>query len=164
MTDMTVRIGDVVLPNPVMTAAGTVGFGDELAHHIRLGNLGAVVTKSIAHFSWHGNPPPRVASTDVGMLNAVGLQGPGVEGWLAHDLPRLLKRTPRIVASIWGRSVDDYARAAAMLANAPSEVLAVEVNLSCPNLEGRSGMFAHNAELSAQAIVASLACGSPKPV
>ena len=159
--NMAVTIGSISLPNPVMTAAGTVGYGDELSHHMQLGDLGAVVTKSLAHFAWNGNPAPRVTGTDAGMLNAVGLQGPGVASWLSEDLPRLLKRTPRVIASIWGRSVDDFERAAALMAAAPPQVLAVEVNLSCPNLEGRSGMFAHSVELSAAAIDAAKVCGRP---
>jgi len=96
------------------------------------------------------------------MINAVGLQGPGVEAWLRDDLPQLVATGARIVVSIWGRSVDDYRRAAAMLTGAPADVIAVEVNLSCPNLEGRRGIFAHDPELSAEVIGAVEACGRPR--
>jgi dihydroorotate dehydrogenase (NAD+) catalytic subunit len=93
------------------------------------------------------------------MINAVGLQGPGVIAWLADDLPALVATGARVVASIWGRSVDEYRRAAELLAEAPANVVAVEVNLSCPNLEGRRGIFAHDPALSAEVIEATAACG-----
>ena len=93
------------------------------------------------------------------MINAVGLQGPGLSAWLVDDLPRLLASGARVVASIWGRSVDDYRRAAELLAGA--DVVAVEINLSCPNLEGRRGIFAHDPELSAEVIAATAVCGRP---
>ena len=96
------------------------------------------------------------------MINAVGLQGPGVDRWLADDLPAWSPPDARVVASIWGRSVDDYRRAAELLADAPDGVVAVEVNLSCPNLEGRRGIFAHDPELSAEVIAATAACGRPR--
>jgi dihydroorotate dehydrogenase (NAD+) catalytic subunit len=94
------------------------------------------------------------------MLNSVGLQGPGVAAWLREELPALNDRGARVVASIWGRRVEDYAHAAAMLADAPG-VVAVEVNVSCPNLDDRSRMFAHSAQATAQAVSASAACGLP---
>ena len=155
-----VWIGTVKLPAPVMTASGTAGHGTELAPYLDLAELGAVVVKSLAAYEWAGNPAPRLHPAGVGMLNAVGLQGPGVEQWLEHDLPALVGAGARVVASIWGRSVDDYRRAAEQLAGAP--VVAVEVNLSCPNLEGREGIFAHDPELSAEAIRATAGCGLPR--
>jgi dihydroorotate dehydrogenase (NAD+) catalytic subunit len=96
------------------------------------------------------------------MINAVGLHGPGVEAWLADDLPGLTATNARVVASIWGRSIDEYRRAAEMLADAPANVIAVEVNLSCPNLEGRRGIFAHDPDLSAEVIAATSDCGRPR--
>ena len=95
------------------------------------------------------------------MLNAVGLQGPGIPYWLDHVLPDLLRTGATVVASIWGRSVEDYAAAADLLAAAPAEVVAVEVNLSCPNLEGGNAIFAHDAELSAAVVAARRAAGGP---
>lgn len=157
-----VEVGSVRLKNPVMTASGTAGYGTELSAYLDLAELGAFVTKSLAAFEWAGNPAPRLHPTALGMLNAVGLQGPGVGYWLDHVLPGLVATGATVVASIWGRSVDDYRQAAAMLADAPAEVVAVEVNLSCPNLEGRGGIFAHDAELSAQAVEATVACGRPR--
>ena len=157
-----VRIGSVELGAPVMTASGTAGHGTELAPYMPLAELGAVVVKSLAAYEWAGNPAPRVHAAGVGMINAVGLQGPGVEAWLRDDLPPLLDTGATVVASIWGRSVDDYRAAADMLAAAPTGVVAVEVNLSCPNLEGRRGIFAHDAELSATVVAATEGCGRPR--
>ncbi|MET0325124.1 MAG: dihydroorotate dehydrogenase [Ilumatobacteraceae bacterium] len=159
---MTVRIGSVELANPVMTASGTAGYGTELAAYLDLSALGAVVVKSLAAYEWAGNPAPRLHPTERGMLNAVGLQGPGVEHWLHHVLPGLVAAGATVVASIWGRSVADYAAAADLLADAPPQVVAVEVNLSCPNLEGRRSIFAHDAELSAQVVAATAGCGRPR--
>jgi dihydroorotate dehydrogenase (NAD+) catalytic subunit len=155
--------GSVVLPGPVMTASGTAGHGAELARYMDLAELGAVVVKSLSAAPWAGNPAPRVHATPGGgMLNSVGLQGPGVEAWLEEELPDLLAATPRVVASIWGFTVDDYAKAASMLADAPAEVVAVEVNLSCPNVEDRRHMFAHSASAAAEAVAATAGCGRPR--
>ena len=159
---MTVRIGSVALANPVMTASGTAGYGTELAAYVDLSALGAVVVKSLAAFEWAGNPAPRLHPTERGMLNAVGLQGPGVAHWLQHVVPGLVATGATIVASIWGRSIADYVAAADLLAAAPPQVVAVEVNLSCPNLEGRRSIFAHDAELSAEVIAATAGCGRPR--
>lgn len=161
-TASAVRVGSLELPAPVMTASGTAGHGAELAPYFDLAALGAVVVKSLASFEWAGNPAPRVHPAGEGMLNAVGLQGPGVPFWMAHELPELAATGARVVASIWGRSVTDYRLAAEQLADAPACVVAVEVNLSCPNLEGRRGIFAHDAELSAEVIAATAACGRPR--
>lgn len=162
MVDLTTRVGSVTLPNPVMTASGTAGHGVELGGYLRLGTLGAVVVKSLAAFAWPGNPAPRLHPTAGGMLNSVGLQGPGIEAWLAGELPALLATGARVVASIWGRTVDEFAAAAAMLATAPAGVVAVEVNVSCPNLEDRRRMFAHSPGAAAAAVGAAAACGRPR--
>lgn len=157
-----VSVGSVELRHPVMTASGTAGYGDEFAPYFDLASIGAVVTKSIAAYEWAGNPAPRVHPTPQGMINAVGLQGPGIEHWLDNQLPALIDTGATVVCSIWGRSVDDYRRAAEMLANAPAEVVAVEVNLSCPNLEGRGSIFAHDPALSAEVVEATASCGRPR--
>jgi dihydroorotate dehydrogenase (NAD+) catalytic subunit len=162
MVDLRAKIGSVELPNPVMTASGTAGHGAEFQSFFDLADLGAHVVKSLAAYEWKGNPAPRVHPAGVGMINAVGLQGPGVTAWLADDLPALAATGARIVASIWGRSLDDFRRAAELLADAPANVVAVEVNLSCPNLEGRLGIFAHDPSLSAEVIEATAACGRPR--
>ena len=159
---MGVRVGSVVLPNPVMTASGTAGHGAELARYFDLSSLGAVVVKSLSAEPHPGNPAPRLHRTPGGMLNSVGLQGPGVEAWMDEDLPELVAAGARVVASIWGRTVDEFAKAAAMLAHAPSEVVAVEVNLSCPNLEGGRHLFAHSAAATADAVAATEGCRRPR--
>jgi len=160
--DTRVSVGSVELRHPVMTASGTAGYGNEFAPFFDLSSIGAVVTKSIAAFEWAGNPAPRVHPTPMGMINAVGLQGPGIEYWLSHELPGLLDTGAAVVCSIWGRSVDEYRLAADMLADAPDQVVAVEVNLSCPNLEGRGSIFAHDTELSAEVIAATSGCNRPR--
>jgi len=160
--DLTTRIGSVTLANPVMTASGTAGHGAELQPYLDLASLGAVVVKSLAAFPWAGNPAPRLHPTTAGMLNAVGLQGPGVEAWLQDDLPRLLRTGARVVASIWGRSVEEYRAAADLLAAAPTAVVAVEVNLSCPNLEDRRHMFAHSPVATRDAMEATAGCRRPR--
>lgn len=157
-----VSVGSVRLKNPVMTASGTAGYGTELSAYFDLSELGAVVTKSLAAFEWAGNTAPRLHPTQMGMLNAVGLQGPGVTHWVEHVLPELLATGATVVASIWGRTVDEFRRAAELLSEAPAALVAVEINLSCPNLEGRGSIFAHDPELSARVVTATEACGRPR--
>ena len=152
----------MALPNPVMTASGTAGHGAELARYLPLSDLGAVVVKSLSAAPHAGNPAPRLHATPAGMLNSVGLQGPGVEAWLEHELPPLLASGARVVASIWGLTVEEYAKAAAMLADAPGAVIAVEINLSCPNVEERRRMFAHSPSATAEAVDATAACRRPR--
>jgi len=160
--DTSVNVGSVKLANPVMTASGTAGLSTELARYMDLSQLGAVVTKSLAPYAWQGNPAPRVHPTAQGMINAVGLQGPGITAWLADGLPRLIDTGATVVASIWGRSLEDYRIAAEQMAAAPAEVVAVEINLSCPNLEGRGSIFAHDLELAAEVVGVTEACGRPR--
>ena len=163
MTDLSTRVGTVALPAPILTASGTAGHGAELAAYGDLGALGAVVVKSLSADPWPGNAAPRVHGDASGawMLNSVGLQGPGVEAWRRDDLPAMLRTGARVVASIWGRTVDDYAKAADALVGA--EVVAVEVNLSCPNLDGGRHLFAQSPDDSA-AVVAAVAPVVPVPV
>ena len=160
--DLTTRVGSVLLPNPVMTASGTSGHGAELAAYVDLASLGAVVVKSLKHEAWAGNPAPRVHEVTAGMINSVGLQGPGVAAWLADDLPALLACGARVVASIWGTSVDEYAAAAALLADAPEGVIAVEVNLSCPNTHAARAVFAHDPGATEDAMAATATAGRPR--
>lgn len=160
--DTTTQVGSVTLSSSVMAASGTAGYGTELAPYFDLSSIGAIVTKSLAPYEWAGNPAPRVHPTRDGMMNAVGLQGPGIEYWLKNVLPPLLETGATVVASIWGRSLDEYRKAAEQLAVAPEGVVAVEVNLSCPNLEGRGSIFAHDIELSAHVVAATESCGRPR--
>ena len=159
-------IGSVRLSNPVMTASGTVGHGTEMARYLDYAELGAVVVKSLAPYEWPGNPPPRVHPVAAGMINSVGLQGPGLPRWLAEELPMLTAAGARVVASIWGRTLDDYAAAADLLATADREalraVVAVEVNVSCPNLEDRGRMFSHSAAMTRAALAATASCRLPR--
>jgi len=159
--DLSTTVGSVSLRAPVMTASGTAGHGAEFANYLDPASLGAVVVKSMKAEEWAGNPAPRVHPTAAGMINSVGLQGKGVAHWLEHDLPPLLATGATVVASIWGSSVDDYAQAAAALAAAPDGVVAVEVNVSCPNLEDRGAMFAHSAASTAAVIEVSKSAGLP---
>lgn len=162
-TDLGTKVGSVVLPNPVMTASGTSGHGTELGAYGPLADLGAVVVKSVSAEPWPGNPAPRVTEVAAGMLNSVGLEGPGMTRWVAEDLAQLRAAGARVVASIWGRSVADYRRAAELLAPAVGDgtVVAVEVNVSCPNVEDRGNMFAHSPSATAAAVGAS-DCGVPR--
>jgi len=159
--DMSVQIGSVSLPAPLMTAAGTAGYGSELSAFMDLSAVGAVVVKSLSADEWAGNPAPRVHETPAGMLNSVGLQGPGVVAWREHELPELIEAGARVVVSIWGRSVQDYARAAEALQDCPKQVVAVEVNLSCPNLDGGTHLFAHDPVATAQVLQATSQIGLP---
>ena len=162
VVDLTTTIGSVTLPNPVMTASGTAGHGTELGAYVDLSSLGAIVVKSLAAYPWAGNPALRVHGTHGGMINSVGLQGPGVEAWRRDQLPRLADAGARVVASIWGRSVDDYRRAAEQLAGCPPEVVAVEINLSCPNTEAGGELLAHDPDASAATVAAVEAAGLPR--
>ncbi|MEM9713624.1 MAG: dihydroorotate dehydrogenase [Actinomycetota bacterium] len=161
MTDLATTVGSVTLANPLMTAAGTAGTGDELAAYLDASQLGAMVVKSLSAEPWAGNPSPRVHGTDQGMINAVGLQNPGVQAWLRDDLPGLLDRDVTVVASIWGFTVDDYRRTAAALAGVDG-IVAVEVNVSCPNIEDRRRMFAHHADSAREVLEATAPCDLPR--
>ena len=152
--NLSTRVGSVALPNPIMTASGTSGHGAELQAYFALEQLGAVVVKSLSAEPWAGNPAPRLHEAGDAMLNSVGLQGPGVSAWLHDDLPALRDARARVVVSIWGRTVEEYEKAAVALAGAPDDVVAVEVNLSCPNLEGGRHLFAHSTSDTADAITA----------
>ncbi len=159
MTSLATAVGSVSLRSAVMTASGTAGYGDELAAYGDLRHLGAVVTKSLAAFAWPGNPAPRVASSGEHMVNAVGLAGPGVTAWRENDLPTLERAGATVVASLWGRSVHEFAQAAALLYGA--NVVAAEVNASCPNLESRREIFAHSPLATAEIVEAASAAGVP---
>jgi dihydroorotate dehydrogenase (NAD+) catalytic subunit len=160
--DMTCRLGSIQLPNPVMTASGTAGHGDELQAYFPLSSLGAVVAKSISSGPWPGNPAPRVHQTPSGMLNSVGLQGPGAKAWIREDLPLLVAAGARVVVSIWGQRVADYVEAATMLAGVDG-LTAIEVNVSCPNVEDRRRMFAHSPEATAE-VLAAVHQANPLPL
>ncbi len=156
--DLTVDLCGVRLRTPVLAASGCFGFGREMAGWLDLDELGAVVTKSVSLEPRHGRPTPRMAETPSGMLNAIGLQNPGVEAFCATDLPFLAAAGATVVASLVGRSAEDFGRLAARLAGEPAVQL-LELNLSCPNVEHRGEVFAADpgmaAEVMRSVIVAS---------
>lgn len=161
--DLRTRVGDVPLANPVMTASGTSGHGSELAAFVDLASLGAVVVKSVSAAPWAGNPAPRLHPVEGGMLNSVGLQNPGLPAWLAEELPPLAATGATVVASIWGFTAEQYGEAARALraarehgSDAIDAVVAVEANISCPNIEDRRQMFAHSHEGICQAVSAAV--------
>jgi len=154
-------VGQLRLRAPVMIAAGTGGTGVELSSFGRLSELGAVVVKSLAPFPWHGNPSPRLAGVPGGMVNAVGLSGPGIPEWIARDLPLLEQQRAAVVVSVWGRTPDDYEHAAALLSPIAGRIVAVEVNLSCPNLSTGHQIFAHEPAAAADIVVRMRAARVP---
>lgn len=158
-----VQCGGLTLANPFMTASGTSGHDVELGSYMPLDRLGAVVVKSLFHEPWEGNPAPRVHLAQGGMINAVGLQGPGVVAWIHESLPVLEAANVTTVASIWGRTLHEYVLAANQLRAAGQSISAIEVNLSCPNLEGRSGIIAHDPSLAGR-IIAAVCSESIVPV
>ncbi|MCB1258168.1 MAG: dihydroorotate dehydrogenase [Microthrixaceae bacterium] len=160
--DMTAQVGSLTLPAPVMTAAGTAGHGAELSAYVDLSSIGAVVVKSLSAEPWEGNAAPRVHQTPAGMLNSVGLQGPGIPAWIRDDLPKLTRHGARVVVSIWGRSVDDYERAARALQPAEASLTAVEINLSCPNLDGGAHLFAHDPVATTEVLSATKSLSVPR--
>ncbi len=131
--DMRVEVAGVTLKNPVMTASGTFGSGEEFAEFVDLNKLGAVVTKGVANVPWEGNPTPRIAETHGGMLNAVGLQNPGVDVFIERDIPFLAKYDTKVVVNVCGRSVRDYCEVAERLSD--QDVHMLEINISCPNVK-----------------------------
>jgi dihydroorotate dehydrogenase (NAD+) catalytic subunit len=159
MVDLEVSLGSHRLPNPIIAASGTFGHGAELAHVCDPAAIGAVTAKSVAIFASDGNPALRVTEVPGGgMLNSVGLPGPGIDAWIEHDLPALEANGARVIASIWGRSIDDYERAARPLKDVADRLIAIEVNLSCPNVEARNDVFAHSAETTRATTSAVVEC------
>ncbi|MGB8650984.1 MAG: dihydroorotate dehydrogenase, partial [Mycobacteriales bacterium] len=160
--DMSTRLGGVTFPNPVFTASGCAAAGQELDQFFDVSLLGGVVTKSIMLNPRSGRPTPRMAETPSGMLNSIGLQGPGIDAFLDKDLAWLAARKARAVVSIAGGSVDDYAKLAAKLRGRPGLAM-IEVNISCPNVEDRGQVFACDPRASA-AVVAAVKRAAPSGV
>jgi dihydroorotate dehydrogenase (NAD+) catalytic subunit len=141
------------LPNPVLTASGCAGSGKELSQFFALTELGAIVTKSIMIKPRSGRATPRMAETPSGMLNSIGLQGPGVDLFLENDIPWLASQGARTIVSIAGETVEDYAVLARRMRNLPG-VIGLEVNISCPNVENRGMVFSCHPESARAAIEA----------
>ncbi len=140
--DTTVNLAGVELKNPVMTASGTFGSGEEYSEFVDLNRLGAVVTKGVANVPWTGNPTPRIAETYGGMMNAIGLQNPGIDVFCERDVPFLKKYDTKIIVNVCGRSVEDYCAVVERLANEPVDML--EINISCPNVKAGGIAFGQN--------------------
>ena len=162
MVDLTTMLRDATLPNPVMTASGCAAAGRELGQFFDVAELGAVVTKSIMLDPRSGRPTPRMAETPSGMLNSIGLQGPGIDGFLARDLPWLAQQRARAVVSIAGTTLGEYAELARRVGNSPS-VAAVEVNISCPNVENRGLVFACDPYQAAR-VIATVRRSTPRGI
>ena len=133
MIKTAVTLAGVELKNPVMTASGTFGSGAEYSEFIDLNKLGAVVTKGVANVPWPGNPTPRVAETASGMLNAIGLQNPGIDVFCERDIPFLKKYDTKIIVNVCGKSTEDYCEVVERLGNEPVDLL--EINVSCPTVK-----------------------------
>lgn len=128
-----VTIAGVTFDNPVMVASGTFGSGEEFSEFVDLNRLGAVVTKGVANVPWPGNPTPRIAEVYGGMLNAIGLQNPGIDVFVSRDIPFLKKYDTKIIVNVCGRSTEDYCDVVERLAEQPVDML--EINISCPNVK-----------------------------
>lgn len=140
--DTTVNLAGVVLKNPVMTASGTFGSGEEYSEFVDLNRLGAVVTKGVANVPWPGNPTPRIAETYGGMMNAIGLQNPGIDVFCKRDIPLLKKYDTKIIVNVCGKTTEDYIEVVERLADEPVDLL--EINISCPNVKEGGIAFGQN--------------------
>ncbi|MCI9176808.1 MAG: dihydroorotate dehydrogenase [Lachnospiraceae bacterium] len=156
-----VKLAGVTFKNPVMTASGTFGSGAEYAEFVDLNQLGAVVTKGVANVPWEGNPTPRIAETYGGMLNAVGLQNPGIDLFVERDIPFLTKYDTRIIVNVCGRTTEDYCEVVRRLAEQPVDML--EINISCPNVEEGGLAFGQNPK-SVEAITKEVKKYAKQPV
>jgi len=157
--DLAVDLGPVRLANPVVAAAGTFGTGREAAPYVDPARLGAVVVKSVTLEPRAGRPGPRMVETPAGMLNAIGLQNPGVDAWVAHDLPWLVDHGIPTIVSIAGSTAAEYGAVAARLAGRPG-ILALEANVSCPNVEDRGRVFARDPAATGAAVAAAVAAAT----
>ena len=147
-----ISLGPVELTNPVLVASGTFGSGREGAAFFDLSHLGGIIVKSMTAVPWKGKPTPRMAETPGGMLNAIGIQNKGVDHFITEDLPWLTKQKATVFASIAGNTVDEFVRVADKLRTGARGIAAVELNISCPNLEDRNNMFSHSPESTAAVV------------
>ena len=142
MINTKVTLAGVELKNPVMTASGTFGSGAEYSEFVDLNKLGGVVTKGVANVPWPGNPTPRVTETASGMLNAIGLQNPGIDLFCKRDIPFLKQYDTKIIVNVCGKSTEDYCEVVERLADEPVDLL--EINVSCPNVKEGGIAFGQN--------------------
>jgi len=152
--DLSVRLGKLQLPFPTLMGSGCYGSGEEFAQFADLSRIGAVVLKSVTREPRLGNATPRLVHTPAGMLNAIGLQNPGIDWYLEHDVEKFGRRPWTVVGSVAGFSVDDYAYVCERLAARP-EIAAVEINISCPNVASEGETFACDPNLTAQVVRAA---------
>lgn len=154
MADLTVDLGSFTLRNPVVTASGTFGYGIEYADLVPFDRLGAITVKGVAPFPSHGNPTPRTAEVFGGMLNAIGLQGPGIEKFIHHPdyLPWLRTVDTAVFVNIWGKKLEDYVEVAQRLDAEREGIAALEVNISCPNIKEGGIAFGTNLEMAARVV------------
>ena len=145
MRDLKVELCGVTLNNPVMTASGTFGSGEEYAGFVDLNQLGAVVTKGVANVPWEGKPTPRVAETYGGMLNAIGLQNPGIDLFIERDIPFLKQFDTKIIVNVCGHAVQEYVEVVERLSDQPVDML--EINISCPNVKEGGIAFGQDARM-----------------
>ncbi|MGN0349580.1 MAG: dihydroorotate dehydrogenase [Roseburia sp.] len=143
--NMKVDLCGVTLKNPVMTASGTFGSGGEYSEFVDLNRLGAVVTKGVANVPWEGNPTPRIAEVYGGMLNAIGLQNPGVDVFIERDIPFLKKMDTRIIVNVCGHTTEEYLAVVERLSDQPVDL--VEINISCPNVKEGGIAFGQDPKL-----------------
>ena len=161
MYDLSVKIAGVELKNPVMTASGTFGSGLEYSEFVDLNRLGAVVTKGVANKPWEGNPTPRIAETPSGMLNAIGLQNPGIDLFCKRDIPALKAYDTRIIVNVCGHTTEEYLEVVERLGDEPVDLL--EINISCPNV--REGGIAFGQDPKAvEAITSAVKAKARQPV
>jgi dihydroorotate dehydrogenase (NAD+) catalytic subunit len=149
--NLTVDIGGLVLRNPVMPASGTFGYGEEYADLVDLEKLGAIVTKGLSLKSKTGNPTPRIAETPAGMLNAVGLQNVGVDGFIRDKVPFLRSVNTPVIANFFGNTLEEYGEVAKKLSDVP-EVAAAELNISCPNVKQGGIVFGTDPRVAADVV------------
>ena len=151
--NLQVNLGGIQMKNPVMVASGTFGYGPEYADLIDLSRLGAVVVKGISREPVRGNPPPRTVEVASGLINAIGLQNPGVDGFVSEYMPFLRQFDVPVIVNIWGRSIEDYARVAERF-DTVDGVAGVEINVSCPNIKEGSCLFGSNLDMFKRVIAA----------
>ena len=156
-----VSLAGVLLKNPVVTASGTFGSGAEYGELVDLNRLGAVVTKGVANVPWPGNPTPRVAETAGGMLNAIGLQNPGIDLFCKRDIPFLKQFDTKIVVNVCGRTTEDYLEVVERLADEPVDLL--EINISCPNVKEGGIAFGQDPK-AVEAITRAVKAKAKQPV
>lgn len=159
--DMSVNIAGVEFKNPVTVASGTFGSGMEYGEYVDLNRLGAVTTKGVANVPWPGNPTPRIAETYGGMINAIGLQNPGLDTFLKRDIPFLKQYDTKIIVNVCGKTKEDYVDAVEKLGEAPVDML--EINISCPNVKEGGIAFGQNPKM-AQEITEAVKAVARQPV